>query len=86
MFKFGDHFIVANAISRKREKNMIDGENYPQETQLEHEPIMKEDITWNQAVQKIESVINDVCREYEKDGHPYYADSLLKYWRRILKG
>ncbi len=68
-----------------KKENVME-ENQLQETQLEHDPIMKEDITWNQAVQKIESVINDVCREYEKDGHPYYADSLLKYWRRILKG
>lgn len=68
-----------------KKENVME-ESQLQETQLEHDPIMKEDITWNQAVQKIESVINDVCREYEKDGHPYYADSLLKYWRRILKG
>ena len=68
-----------------KKENVME-ESQLQETQLEHDPIMKEDITWNQAVQKIESVINDVCREYEKDGHPYYADSLLKYWRRVLKG
>ena len=68
-----------------KKENVME-ESQLQETQLEHDPIMKEDITWDQAVQKIESVINDVCREYEKDGHPYYADSLLKYWRRILKG
>ena len=68
-----------------KKENVME-ESQLQETQLEHDPIMKEDITWNQAVQRIESVINDVCREYEKDGHPYYADSLLKYWRRILKG
>ena len=61
-----------------KKENVME-ESQLQETQLEHDPIMKEDITWNQAVQKIESVINDVCREYEKDGHPYYADSLLKY-------
>tara|TARA_R110002020_G_scaffold147635_1_gene323125 strand:+ start:43 stop:234 length:192 start_codon:yes stop_codon:yes gene_type:complete len=61
-------------------------ESHLQETQLEHDPIIKEEINWDHAVQKVESVINDVCKEYEKDGHPYYADSLLKYWRRILKG
>ena len=61
-------------------------ENNLQETQLEHDPIIKEEVTWNQAVQKIETVINDVCKEYEKDGQPYYAESLLKHWRRVLKG
>ena len=61
-------------------------ESHLQETQLEHDPIIKEEINCDHAVQKVESVINDVCKEYEKDGHPYYADSLLKYWRRILKG
>jgi hypothetical protein len=61
-------------------------EYHRQETHLEHEPIIKEDITWDHAVQKIETIINDVCKEYEKDGHPYYATSLLKYWRRVLKG
>lgn len=61
-------------------------ENNLQETQLEHDPILKENINWDQAVQKIETVINDVCKEYEKDGHPYYAESLLKHWRRVLKG
>jgi len=60
--------------------------NHLKETQLEHDPIIKEDITWDQAVQKVEAVINDVCKEYEKDGHPYYSETLLKYWRRILKG
>jgi|TARA_R100000458_G_C8242869_1_gene221448 hypothetical protein len=57
-----------------------------QETQLEHDPILKENISWDQAVQKIETVLNDVCKEYEEDGHPYYAESLLKHWRRVLKG
>ena len=57
-----------------------------QETQLEHEPIIKEEVSWKTSVSKIEDVLNDVCREYEKDGHPYYGDALMKYWRRILKG
>ena len=57
-----------------------------QETQLEHEPIIKEEVTWEQAVQKIETIINDLCNEYDKDGHPYYSESLRKHWRRILKG
>ena len=48
-------------------------ENNLQETQLEHDPILKENISWDQAVQKIESVINDVCREYEKDGLSNYS-------------
>jgi len=61
-------------------------ENHLKETQLEYDPIIKEEVTWDQAVQKIETVINDVCKEFEKEGHPYYSDSLLKYWRRILKG
>jgi|TARA_E500000178_G_C16705763_1_gene610374 hypothetical protein len=61
-------------------------ENNLKETQLEYDPIIKEEITWDQAVQKIETVINDVCKEFEKEGHPYYSHSLLKYWRRILKG
>ena len=57
-----------------------------QETQLEYESIHRKDIPWEQAVTKIENVLNDVCSEYEKDGHPYYADSLRHHWRRILKG
>ena len=57
-----------------------------QETQLEYEPIYRTDIPWQQAVQKIETVINDVCKDYEKDGHSYYADVLRLHWRRILKG
>jgi|TARA_E500000178_G_C16593369_1_gene561364 hypothetical protein len=61
-------------------------DNHLQETQLEHDPIFRSDISWKQAVQKIETVLNDVCKDYEKDGHPYYADSLRTYWRRILKG
>mgnify|MGYP003134428265 FL=1 len=57
-----------------------------QETQLEHDPIFRTDISWQESVQKIETVLNDVCSEYEKDGHPYYADVLRIHWRRILKG
>ena len=59
---------------------------YEQETQLEHDPIIKEEISWEQAVTKVETVLNDVCQEYEKDGHHYYGDALMKHWRRILKG
>ena len=59
---------------------------HEQETQLEHDPIIKEEISWKTAVAKVEIVLNDVCREYEKDGHPYYGDTLMKHWRRILKG
>ena len=50
---------------------------HEQETQLEHDPIIKEEISWKTAVAKVEIVLNDVCREYEKDG---------QHWRRILKG
>jgi len=57
-----------------------------QETHLEHEPIIKQEVTWEQAVQKMETIINDLCSEYDKDGHSYYSDSLRQHWRRILKG
>ena len=57
-----------------------------QETQLEYDPIHRTDVSWEQAVTKIENILNDVCSEYEKDGHPYYADVLRLHWRRILKG
>ena len=59
---------------------------HEQETQLEHDPIIKEEISWQEAVKKVETVLNDVCKEYEKDGHHYYGDTLMKHWRRILKG
>ena len=39
-----------------------------QETQLEHDPIFRTDLSWQESVQKIEAVLNDVCSEYEKDG------------------
>ena len=67
-------------------KEIVMEEIHLQETQLEHEPIIKEEVTWEQAVQKIETIINDLCNEYDKDGHPYYSESLRKHWRRILKG
>ena len=57
-----------------------------QETQLQHKPIIKEEISWKTAVSKIEVIINDICEEYDKDGHPYYSETLRKHWRRILKG
>ena len=75
----GDYVIM-------KEKESVMEEIHLKETHLEHEPIFREDITWNQAVCKVEKVINDVCKEYEKDGHPYYSDVLLRHWRRILKG
>lgn len=59
---------------------------HEQETQLEHDPIIKEEISWEQAVTKVETVLNDVCQEYDNDGHPYYGDALMKCWKRILKG
>ena len=65
---------------------MMKEEIHVQETQLEHDPIIKEEISWEQAVTKVETVLNDVCKEYEKDGHHYYGDTLMKHWRRILKG
>jgi len=57
-----------------------------QETQLEHEPIIKKEISWKTSVSKIEVIINDICEEYEKDGHPYYSETLRNHWRRVLKG
>tara|TARA_S200002703_G_scaffold141193_1_gene132884 strand:- start:517 stop:708 length:192 start_codon:yes stop_codon:yes gene_type:complete len=61
-------------------------ETHLQETQLEYEPIIKDEITWEQAVQKIEIILNDLCSEYDKKGHPYYSEALRQYWRRVLKG
>ena len=52
-----------------------------QETQLEHEPIIKEEVTWEQAVQKIETIVNDLCKRLiiELDKHPDYllSDRIL---------
>jgi hypothetical protein len=67
-------------------KEKIMEEIHVQETQLEHDPIIKEEVTWEQAVTKIETIINDLCEEYDKDGHPYYSETLRNHWRRILKG
>ena len=67
-------------------KDKIMEEINVQETQLEHDAIIKEEISWEDAVTKVEFVINDICAEYDKDGHPYYSETLRKYWRRILKG
>ena len=49
---------------------------HEQETQLEHDPIIKEEVSWKTAVSKIEDVLNDVCREYEKDGQTKTSLSL----------
>ena len=49
---------------------------HEQETQLEHDPIIKEEISWKTAVAKVEIVLNDVCREYEKDGQTKTSLSL----------
>jgi|TARA_X000001388_G_scaffold71563_1_gene61422 hypothetical protein len=61
-------------------------ETHLQETQLEHDPIFRTEIDWEVSVQKLDKVINDVCEEYIKDGHPYYAKILRIHWRNILKG
>jgi hypothetical protein len=68
----------------ERSRRTMDNEQ--KETQLEHDPLIREEISWQTAVTKVESVINDICLEYDKDGHPYYSEALRKYWRRILKG
>lgn len=65
---------------------MEENKTYLQETQLEHDAIIKDEPSWEESVNKIEIIINDICKDYEEDGHPYYADSLRRYWRRILKG
>ena len=38
----------------------MENETHIQETQLHHDPIIKEEISWEQAVGKIETVLNDV--------------------------
>ena len=50
------------------------------------QPIIKEEISWKTAVSRIEIIINDICEEYDKDGHPYYSETLRNHWRRVLKG
>ena len=78
--------IYLSLIYRNLSNYLFYKEKIIQETQLEHDAIIKEEVSWEDAVTKVEFVINDICAEYDKDGHPYYSDTLRKYWRRILKG
>ena len=46
----------------------------------------EKNICWDEAVSKVARVIEDVCRDYEKDGHPYYSNFLREAFQRLLKG
>ena len=43
------------------------------ETYLNPSSRKEENISWDEAVSKVSRVIEDVCKDYEKDGHPYYS-------------
>jgi len=56
------------------------------ETYLNPNSRKEENISWDEAVSKVARVIEDVCRDYEKDGHPYYSNFLREAFQRLLKG
>lgn len=61
--------------------------NGQEATYLEHPPIIQENqIDWEMAVMKVSRVIEDTCKEYEEQGHPYYSTYLREALHRIIKG
>tara|TARA_R100001163_G_scaffold53113_1_gene40479 strand:+ start:136 stop:321 length:186 start_codon:yes stop_codon:yes gene_type:complete len=56
------------------------------ETYLNPNSRKEENISWDEAVSKVARVIEDVCKDYEKDGHPYYSTFLREAFQRLLKG
>jgi len=56
-------------------------------TYLKNDSVMAEEqLSWDEAVSKVARVVEDVCREYDKDGHPYYSNFLREAFQRLLKG
>lgn len=61
--------------------------NGQEATYLEHPPIIQENqIDWEMAVIKVSKVIEDTCKEYDANGHPYYSDYLRQAFQRVVKG
>ena len=46
----------------------------------------EEQLSWNEAVSKVARVVEDVCKDYDKQGHPYYSKFLREAYQRLLKG
>tara|TARA_R100001163_G_C5058086_1_gene194650 strand:+ start:374 stop:577 length:204 start_codon:yes stop_codon:yes gene_type:complete len=56
-------------------------------TYLKNESVMAEEqLSWNEAVSKVARVVEDVCKDYDKQGHPYYSKFLREAFQRLLKG
>lgn len=54
---------------------------------LKNESVMAEEqLSWNEAVSKVARVVEDVCKDYDKQGHPYYSKFLREAFQRLLKG
>ena len=62
-------------------------DNGQETTYLEHPPIIQENqMDWQEAVGKVSRVIDDICKEYDAKGHPYYSKYLREALHRIIKG